>query len=405
MKKRVLFVDDQRSVIEDLRKMMQNTRQEWEIAFAQSGHEALEILRGNGFDMVVSDLQMPHMDGCQLLTKVQELYPNVVRIALFGFADREMILKSIRVAHQFLVKPCDALALQTTLERAFALRDFLVNEALIRVVSRVEILPSVPSIYQEIMQELSSHNASIHKVGEIISKDVGMTAKILQLANSAYFGLFHHVSNIERALTLLGFDTVTALVLTMQIFSTHGNLTVPGFSIRTLWTHSMKTAFIARAIAVKESQERSAIQDAFMGGVLHDVGKLILAANLSESYRRAITLASDMNCPFWKAEQEVFGTSHAEVGAYLMGLWGLPDPIVEAIAFHHCPSVCPARNYSPLTAVHVGNALAHSGDPCDPKKTMDLLNLDYLTRLRISDRLSVWETACKGHLQQGEVDG
>jgi HD-like signal output (HDOD) protein len=405
MRKRILFVDDQRSVLEDLQRMVENVRQEWEIAFVQSGHEALEILSGNAFHMVVSDMRMPHMDGCQLLTKVQELYPNVVRIVLSGYADREMILKSVRVAHQFLVKPCDAVTLKTTVARAFALRDLLVNEALICVVSRLETLPSVPSIYQEVMQELSSHNASIHKLGEIISKDVGMTAKILQLANSAFFGLYQHVSNIERALTLLGFDTVAALVLTMQIFSTHTNLSVPGFSIRALWSHSMTTASVARAIAVKESQERSGIQDAFMGGMLHDVGKLVLAANLSDSYRRVMTLVGDMECPLWKAEQEVFGTSHAEVGAYLMGLWGLPDPVVEAIAFHHSPSVCPARSYSPLTAVHAGNALAHSKDPRDPEKTLDLLNLDYLTRLHLSDRLPIWEAACKSYLQQGEVYG
>jgi HD-like signal output (HDOD) protein/CheY-like chemotaxis protein len=402
MKKRILFVDDQRDVLEGLRNMLWNMPHEWDMVFVQGSHEALKTLSENAFDMVIADMRMPAMDGCQLLTTVQTLYPHVARIIVSEHSDRDMILKSVRVAHQFLTKPYDSGTLQATISRAFALHGILANEALISVVSRIETLPTAPSIYQEITQELSSPNTSIHRLTEIISKDFGITAKILQLANSAFFGLYQHVSTVERALTLLGFDTVAALVLTVKIFSAHTKLSVPGFSIPVLWSHSMTTASAARAIAAKESQERSGIQDAFMGGMLHDVGKLVLAANLSDGYRRVIRLTGETRCPLWKAEQEVFGTTHAEVGAYLMGLWGIPAAIIEAIAFHHSPNSCPTRSFTPLTATHVANALAHSKDPGDAEKTMDLLNLDYLTGLRLSDRLSVWEAACKSYLQQGE---
>jgi putative nucleotidyltransferase with HDIG domain len=404
MKKRVLFVDDEQNVLEGLRRTLRNMRHEWEMTFAESGEKALEILSNNVFDVVVSDMRMPGMDGCTLLTRVQKLYPHTARIILSGYSDREMILKSVRVAHQFLAKPCESENVQTTIARALALRELLADETLIRVVSRIEGLPSAPSIYQEITQELNSPNASLQKVTRIISKDVSMTAKILQLANSAFFGLSQHVNNMDRALTVLGFDTVVALVLTVQIFSAH-NPSVPGFSIPALWDHSMTTASFAKAIAKEEKQERLGLEDAFMGGLLHDIGKLVLATNLSENYRQVMLLASDTDCPLWKAEQEVFGTTHAEVGAYLMGLWGIPDGIVEAIAFHHFPSSCPARGFGPLTAVHAGNALANAKPLGGKNETADSLDLDYLAGVGLSDQVLPWETVCKKFLQQGEARG
>jgi putative nucleotidyltransferase with HDIG domain len=347
---------------------------------------------------------MPGMDGCQFLSKVQESYPHIIRIILSGYSDRGIVLKSVRVAHQYLSKPCDSETIRNTVARAFALRGLLANEALLRVISRIETLPSTPSVYDEVIQELNASDASIHKVAEAMSRDVGMTAKILHLANSAFFGLPQSVNNLERAPNLLGFDTVLALVVSVQIFSTHSHASVPGFSIPALWDHSMTSASLARAIAKGEKLERSEIEDAFMGGLLHDVGQLILATNLSESYQRVMILVGDRTCPLWEAELEVFGTTHAEVGAYLMGLWGLPDPIVEAIAFHHSPRKRLAPSFSPLTAVHVGNALAHAkcsgaGDAAD------LLDLDYLAELDLTDRLALWKTLCRKHTLRGAVDG
>lgn len=404
MRKRILFVDDDQNVLEGLRRMLRNMRHEWEMTFAENGEKALEFMKDNFFDVVVSDMRMPVMDGCQLLTRVQALYPHAARIILSGYSDREMILKSVRVAHQFLAKPCDSETVQSTVARALALRELLANEILIRVVSQIEGLPSAPSIYQEITQELNSPNASLQKVTKIISKDVSMTAKILQLANSAFFGLSQHVNSMDRALAVLGFDTVVALVLTVQIFSAHNPL-VPGFSIAALWNHSMTTASFAKTIAKVEKQDRVGVEDAFMGGLLHDIGKLVLATNLPEDYRQVMLLASETKGPLWKAEEEVFGTTHAEVGAYLMGLWGIPDAIVEAIAFHHLPSNCPARGFGPLTAVHAGNALAQAKPPGGKHGTPEAFDAAYLAEVGLADRLLPWETACRKFLQQGEARG
>jgi len=405
MKKRILFVDDERNVLEGLRRMLRNMRQEWEMVFAESGQQALDILRDEPFDVVVSDMRMPNMDGCQLLSKVKEHHPELVRIILSGYADTEMILKSVRVAHQYLAKPYDCETLKSTVARALALRELLADEMLIRLVSSIETLPSVPSLYQEVMQELSTPNASMEKVGKIIAKDVSMTAKILQLANSAFFGRSQRVNNLERALVLLGLDIIVALVLSVEIFSAPKPASVSHFSIPTLWDHSMKTAVCARTLAKEEKQPRQSIDDAFLAGLLHDIGKLILATNLSEIYGKLMTLSVKTERSIQEVERVALGITHAEVGGYLMGLWGFPDHVVEAVACHHSPHRGLAESFSPMTAVHVGNALVYTDHADGPKQVADRLALDYLADVGLDHRLAAWEAACKKELRQGEGDG
>jgi CheY-like chemotaxis protein len=206
--RRILFVDDEPKVLAWLERMLRSMRHEWEMEFAKSGPEALEALAARPFDVVVSDMRMPGMNGTQLLAEVMQRHPQVVRIILSGNADHETGMKSVGPAHQFLTKPCDVEVVKTTVGRACALRDLLADERLRLLVSQMQSLPSLPSLYEELVRELQLPNASLKRVGEIISKDVGMTAKILQMVNSAFFGLRREVSSIGRALTLLGLENV-----------------------------------------------------------------------------------------------------------------------------------------------------------------------------------------------------
>ena len=217
--KRILFVDDEPMVLDGLRRMLRGMRNEWEMEFATSGHDALKILDGKRFNVIVTDMRMPGMDGCQLLNHVKELHPQVVRIVLSGHSDKDMVLKSIGPVHQFLSKPCDAETIKTTVARVCSMRDIMEDEALIKVVSGVESLPSLPELYSEVVDEVNSAEGSLNRVGEIISRDSGMSAKILQLVNSAFFGLPRHITSPVRAVQLLGLETVKALVLTVKIFS------------------------------------------------------------------------------------------------------------------------------------------------------------------------------------------
>ncbi len=399
-KRRILFVDDEKLLLKGLQRMLRSMRHEWEMRFATDGRAALDLISKEPFDAVITDMQMPGMSGIQLLEKVMQDHPDIVRIILSGQLDQEMILKTVRSAHQHLSKPCDADLLKSTLTQAFALRDLLADEKIQKLVSRIESLPSLPSLYIEIMQELQSANTSFKKVGEIIAEDVGMTAKILQMVNSAFFGLGRQISNPRDAVSYLGFETIKSLVLSAKIFSQFDQKKQPGFSLVGLWNHSMLTGTFARIVAEMEGQTKEVIDDAYMVGLLHDLGKLVLAHNLSDSYQKVLDVALKENRALWEVESQMLGATHAEIAAYLMGLWGIKFPVVEAIAFHHTPGKINAR-MGILTIVHSANALAHEvGSPQTPDPTR--LDDSYLEDKEIMQRFPAWQAACREHIQQGE---
>lgn len=399
MKKRILFVDDETKVLGGLRRMLHPLRSEWEMEFATSGQEALTILAKAAFDVLVTDMRMPGMDGGKLLSEVMKQYPQIVRIILSGQSDQEMVIKTIATAHQYLSKPCDSETLKATVNRAFTLREIFMDKSLKELVSQVDSLPSLPSLYVALIEALQSPDTSIQKVGEIISKDIGMTAKLLQLVNSAFFGIRRHISSPAEAAILVGLDTIKALTFSIQVFSQFDPSKLSNFSIQTLWKHSLATGTLARQIIKSVNSDSKVADDALMAGLVHDVGGLVLASKLSEQYDKALVLARDKGIAHWEAEREIFGSTHAEVGAYLLCLWGLPDQIVEAIAFHHCPNNCPVQTFSPLTAVHVANALEQKGHPANDGLPAPEVDLDYLTKLGLVDRLPEWRKICQ------EVEG
>ena len=395
--KKVLFVDDEPNVLQGLERMLRPLRREWEIAFASSGAEALEALALRPFDVLVSDMRMPGMNGVELMTAVMERHPQIVRIILSGYADQEVIMRSLGPAHQYISKPCDADTIKLTVGRACALRDLLADETLQLLVSQMQTLPSLPALYAELVKELRSEDASIRRIAEVISRDVGMTAKILQMVNSAFFAVRRHISDPTEAVSLLGVDMVMRLALTIQVFKQFNHARLAGFSPEALWSHSLRVGLFAKRIAQSESVEPEIFNSAFTAGLLHDVGHLVLIANRPQQYARMLQLARTDGCSYHTAEKQVFGATHAEVGAYLLGLWGLPSAIVETVAFHHRPSECLANGFGLLTAVHVANVLeaemqaVRSGQSTGYAATLDL---DYLSRLGLLKRLNVWQELC-----------
>lgn len=412
-KKKILFVDDEPNVLNGLKRMLRSMRNEWDMTFASGGQEALDILVDTAMDVVVSDMRMPHIDGVRLLTEVKQRYPNTVRIILSGQAEEEAILRSIGPSHQFLSKPCDPTILKQTVSRACALRDLLENGHLRNAVSQLCSLPSMPSLYVNLLELLKEPDCTARHVSAIIEKDMGMLAKVLQLVNSAYFGPSRKVNSAKEAVTMLGMDVIKSLVFSVQVFSQFDQDKVSCLSIDELWQHSLGVGILARRIAQVECQDQRIINDAFIAGVMHDAGKLILALNLPEQYSKTIALTKEKTIPHWKAELEVFGTSHAEVGAYLLGLWGLPNSIVEAVAYHHTAQECPGDEFSPLTAVHVADAIyvsntEHVADIFDhaDKPVSNIgqpydVDGEYLDRLNLTDRLPLWHKAALEERTQG----
>lgn len=400
MKQRILFVDDEPNVLQGLQRMLRSMRNEWDMDFANSGEEALRKMDEAPFDVVVSDMRMPGMNGAQLLKEVARRYPDVVRIVLSGHSDREYILQLVTTTHQYLAKPCDAETIKDTVNRACALRDLLSSKELSAVVSRIKSLPSLPSLYTRIIEILQSDDPSLQKIGEIVSEDIAMSAKVLQLVNSSFFGIARRISNPVQAVMFLGLETVKALVLSVQIFAKWESSTVKGFDIERLWHHSMTVGAMAKRLAETEQLSTREADEAFTAGLLHDVGKLILAASLPDTYQKALAASKAQRIPLWRAEEEVFGTSHAEVGAYLLGLWGLPTSIVEAVAWHHRPAECPARTFCPLTTVHVANALWYQNAPTEGNN-FQVMDTVLIESMGLTERLPAWQALYEQVAGQG----
>jgi putative nucleotidyltransferase with HDIG domain len=357
-KKRVLFVDDDSDVLSGMKRMLRSMRKELVLSFATGGQKALEEMAQSPFDIVISDMRMPGMDGAALLQEIRSRYPNTMRVMLTGQADDDSVLRTVGVAHQFLAKPCESETLKEVLSKVTVLHDLLSDDQLQSLVSSVNSLPTLPESYTRLQELINDPESAIADVAALIEEDVAMSAKILQLVNSAFFGLYKHIDSPGHAVNLLGLDTIKALVLGVQIFS-EMDMKNKQFSVGGLFSHSMKVGKLAQKIALAAGCEKEICDDCLIAGILHDVGKLLLLSKAPEQYSEALDRCTPEK-NLHQAEQEVIGADHGMVGAYLIGLWGLPGPVVEAIGFHHRTQDFPMETFTPVAAVHLADALYYT---------------------------------------------
>jgi HD-like signal output (HDOD) protein/ActR/RegA family two-component response regulator len=400
MAKRILFVDDEPLVLAGLERSLHGMRKDWEMVFVTSGQAALEAMNGQSFEIVVTDMRMPGMDGAQLLEEVKKRSPQSLRMILSGQSDRETILRSVNPAHQYLSKPCEGEELRGRLMRAFALKDLLENPEVKGLVSKLDSLPSLPALYFQLTEELQRPEPSLAKVAKLISADIAMTAKVLQLVNSAFFGLRCEVSKAYHAVELLGTDIVRAIVLSTHVFSKFETDLLSESDVQHLWQHSLASGSFAKRIAVLEHCSQHLVDDCFTAALLHDAGKLIMAYALHDQYKKVIELVRNEGKGMSDAEREVFGCGHAEIGAYLFGLWNLPASIIEAVAWHHQPASSLQPGFSAVAAVHVAS-IYHEQKAQHWMKDTTVIDYDFLSRIGCKEHEAMWRKVLEGQEPQG----
>lgn len=387
-----MFVDDEPFALEVLQRIFEPMSNEWHMEFLTGGQAALERLDQLKFDAVVSDLKMPGMNGAEFLEHVLRKHPNMSRIILSAQADEDLIYQSVNTAHQFISKTSDPKLLVKKIKKVILMRQSRLSPELVEMICALEKLPSVPEVYCELVEALANPEADLRDLAAIISRDAAMGAKVLQLANSAFFGLRGEGASIGDAIGFLGIETVRYLVLMVGVceqFRCH--LFAPGF-VEQIWTHSVQTANLARIIAETEHTSLALAEQGFVAGLLHDVGKLVFAENLSRSYREVIDFSKLHEQPSWQVERQILKATHGDVGAYLLDLWGLPEAVTTAVRLHHEPNAAIAEGLTPLTIVHVANHLAHELNDSHESGASDL-NLDYIEAAGLSDRLPIWREA------------
>ncbi len=386
--KKLLCVDDEQWVLDFLRMSLKALANEWEMEFVLTAEEALTRLATTTYDVVLSDIHLPGMSGIQLFHEVKAKYPQTIRIAFSGAADQQTVTLALKIAHQVLPKPLTPGMLRASITRARALRDQISNEAVERLVKGIKQMPTIPTLYEELLGVLQSQESSAEKVAQVIMKDPGMTANLLRVANSVPFTMRSRVSNPVQAVALLGIENVKSMVLGFKVCHDSQKSAGNQPEVEEVWRHGYAVATHARAIASVEDVGSLVIENAFLAGLLHDVGRLVLLTNLPKEYAKAAALVKGQRVSISDAEREVFGATHAQVGAYLLGQWGLRDAIVEAVAFHHEPVLSSQPGFSILAAIHVANAWdRESSNPYGDPSSLDET---YLTQTGLIAQLPKW---------------
>ena len=385
---RVLFVDDDTLILELIRLTVGSMKGEWDTGFATSAEEALGLIEHEPFDVVVSDMRLPGMNGTQLLNVVMRQYPGTVRIILSGHGDQEEVLRCVGATHQFLLKPFKLPELQAALNRIKGLKARLASAEIQRLVAKREHLPSIPKVYFEILDALQNPECSSEELGNIVSTDPALTSKLLQLVNSAFMGFAREVASAEEAVMLLGTGTIRSLALGLHAFSAFKSSPRTEATLQRVWEHSARVARFAERITRLEGGDEKMAEESFTAGLLHDIGKLLLVDNQSAAYLEILARAGAQGEGLIHAERIALNATHAEIGAYLLDLWGLPLPLVEAVAYHHEPGGAGHFEPGALTFVHAADVLEH--EAATPPRAGGPLDLDYLAQLGLESRIDEW---------------
>ncbi|HEY0477845.1 MAG TPA: HDOD domain-containing protein [Kofleriaceae bacterium] len=328
---RVLFVDDDPQLLSGLSKALRKHRDRWHMVFAGSGEAALAEVGLAGFDVVISDMRMPVMDGAALLARIRDHDPTTIRMILSGFSDRTATARALPVAHQFFNKPCDLADLAAAIGRACALRTMFAGEALHGVIGRLGALPPAPAIYHELAAQLGRAEVCNDEVIAVVERDAALSGHVLRVASSPLFGADHPIRSIAEAVAQVGIEVIAGLALVSHAFALAGDQPPPELALAELQLHSLQ---VARA-AFRAATSHEVAPEALVAGLVHDIGKIVIATAFPDAHAAIVRGVTELGHSRVAIERRVLGTSHAEIGGYVLALWGLPLSVVDAVAHHN----------------------------------------------------------------------
>lgn len=366
---------------------------QWNLEFYSDCQNLEDALRLNEVAIIMVDGSLAGFSE-ELISELERAQPVAQKFIAIDEAVRENWNLSIGNV-TILLKPMDGAALVETLQQALAIDTWLGQDRVKEIVSNLEEFPSLPHMYLKVMNALNSRNSSIEHIGHLISDDVAITAKVLQVVNSSFFGFEEKISDITHAVSVLGVDQVKSLVLTVQVFgsSDDGKQGI----VDSLLRHSISVANAAKRIALYKTNDQKLAGEAYTAGLLHDLGKMILLNSDIEKTIEAWTTASEEGKSAWELEKRLIGASHAEVGAYILGRWGMPISIVEAAAFHHQPQNGMSESeFSSLAAVHIANAVVWGKARSDEDHADSHFDEEFMNLLGVSSDWEFWKDISEG---------
>ena len=385
MRSRILFVDDEPLMREFYTMVGSLLGSEYEVFTASSGKDGLTFLQNTPVDIVVSDLVMPEMNGQEFMAAVAREHPESMRIVISAHEDQLTVAQCLMFGHRYFSKPFDLKNLASILKRICRLKHQVGSEKLKRVITGLGALPTPPRLYLRLTEALNSPYSSLEEIGDIVQQDAGLTLKLLQISNSAYFGTQRRILTPADAVQTVGLEILRALVLCIHAFKFYQDKGFKSISTTDLWDHSLRVATAARKLARYENLSENACEETFVSGLLHDIGKLVLAANADADYQLVMERSRIEGTSVDQVEWEIFGATHAQVGAYLLGLWGLPEPVVSNVELHHSLDQVSHAGFTPAAAIHIAQFLERS-----PHRVSQL-DTRFLKQIGVENRISEWQ--------------
>jgi len=361
---------------------------EWSVQGFQDPLQALEAVKAKPPDLVVSDQLMPGLQGSQLLEEVRAISPTTVRVIMSGYVALNK-LTLITSAHQYLAKPFDSAHLRQLIQRSFAARDRIKDGGLQKVITGLKSIPSLRQVHQSLLSELEDNRHASTSVGHLVSADAGLSIKVLQLANSPLFGQGELITSPVDAVICLGTDLVAALVFSQTLFRYYENLSQADIDVARIWSHCWEMAYLAQHFCREKGLTRKAGEEAFLAGLLHESGRLILSDNFPDQFHAACEAARRSRSPLAPRLRETFQTGAPQLTAWLLELWGLPVSVIDAIAALDKPEPPPHGAFSVPAALYIADCLAGRKSPADAFVPEDL-DPAYVTAVGCTGDIGAW---------------
>ncbi len=372
--KYIAFIDDDCRILDGIKRMLRRERSRWDMSFFESEELFFAQHQKKNFDIVVSDIRMPKTNGVELLQKVKNLSPATIRIALSGFAQEELLLESLQVSHQFIAKPAECDEIIRTIELSLSVEQLINDPGLKSAVGAIDSIPTLPVVYSRIMQVLASEGCTFKQVGAIVAEDVALSANVIRIVNSAYFGLRRHIESVEQAASILGMDTIKNLALSGSVFKAFCSDQVDTRAIVTLNSLAQQRSRLMRkftAAAPLSGRTKDHCQVAALMSVLGELICLAFPDKLS-----SITVGC---------------IQHPAIGAYALSIWGMPQAVVAAVMWQRDPGGSQYDELGPIAVLHavVAMQLDHASRGVADQGS-ERVNFEYLEKVAGRELVEQW---------------
>jgi HD-like signal output (HDOD) protein len=382
-------VDDQEALLDVTVMSLRCMNKEWEVSGFNDPQAALEATKAHEPDAVLSDQMMPGMEGSKLLEGIRSVSPHTIRFIMSGYVALDK-LTLITSAHQYIAKPFEAKKLKEMMQRSFAAQERIFNQGLQTVATSIRSIPSLPQAHHSLLKELEDNRTGNSTIARLIGDDPGLSIKVLQLANSALFGPGYTVSNLDDAVNCLGTEMLSAIVLSQSVFKHYELLRSKEIDLQKVWGHCWETACIAQRLCRERKLPFHMGEEAFLAGLLHEVGRFLLFDNFPDQFQIACDNARHEHISLAASMKQVLQTTPAQMSAYVLELWGLPDGVINSIGLLDNPGAETTGKFSMTTALYVAKHIAAQRFPAD-SFTQEEWNKEYLEAMGCADDVAEWE--------------